>query len=111
MIEYAEKSAIKTGQKVGLPALQRARALVASQQKPPRWNSVKAYLNKAFSSAKKSGARPDMAISLYLFSALSMKIGGHDLAGEKLETAIAMFREMEMNWWLEQAEKLAGSIP
>lgn len=111
MIEYAEKSARKTGQKVGLPALQRARALVAAKQTPQQWNSVKEHLDKALSFAEKSGARPDMAISLYLYSDLSMKIGDHGLARQKLGHAIAMFREMAMNWWLEQAKKLAGSIP
>ena len=51
--------------------------------------------------------RPDLAITHFRFAELLGRKGDSAEASEQLTKATAFFREMEMTWWLEQAERLA----
>ena len=60
--------------------------------------------------AEERGARPELAISHFRYAELFRKKGDHDAAREQLDQATALFRDMEMTWWLEQAEELGKTL-
>jgi hypothetical protein len=110
IIADASASAEKTGQKVGRPSLHRARAFVAAKEPQPDWDQVDAHMRKGIQLAQGSGARPDLAISHFRYAELLHQKDSLEQAREQLEKASALFREMGMTWWLEQAETLRGRL-
>ncbi len=107
IIANASDSAERNGLYVGRPTLDRARAIVAARETPPDWDKVDAHMQAAIQFTLERGARPDLAITHYRYAELLAKKGDLDQAREQLDQAIDLFREMEMTWWLEQAERLA----
>ena len=60
--------------------------------------------------AKERGARPDLAITHFRYAELLHKKGDRADALEQHHQATALFRDMEMTWWLEQADALGKSL-
>ena len=57
-----------------------------------------------------SGARLDLATTHIRFAECLHKKGDLDAAREQLDLAEALFRDMGMDWWTEQAAGLRGRI-
>ena len=90
--------------------MHRALAITAAQKSRPAWDKVDRHIQTAIQDAIDCGARPDRAITHYRYAELLSKKGDSALAREQLEQATILFREMEMTWWLEQAETLGISL-
>lgn len=56
--------------------------------------------------AEERGELPDLALTHFRYAELLQQKGDQAEAREQLDQAIALFREMDMPWWLEQAEEL-----
>ena len=56
------------------------------------------------------GARPDRAITHYRYAELLHEKGDPEQAREQFAKATALFRDMEMTWWLEQVEELGKRL-
>ena len=56
------------------------------------------------------GARPDLAITHFRYAELLQQKGDLPQAREQLGQATALFSDMEMTWWLEEAEALEKSL-
>ncbi len=56
------------------------------------------------------GVRPDVAITHFRHAEILHKKGDLDDAREQLDQAEALFRDMEMTWWSDQAKGLRGRI-
>jgi transcriptional regulator with AAA-type ATPase domain/tetratricopeptide (TPR) repeat protein len=66
--------------------------------------SGKAYYERALALAEPLGMRPLVAHCHLGLGKLYRRTGSRELAGEHLGSATAMYREMGMQFWLEQAE-------
>ena len=83
-----------------------ARALMAAQEDQQDWGAVKNHMHQAVSLASKHGFRPGLAECHFRYAVLLHRKGDQNAAGEQLDKAMALFQEMEMPWWMEQAEML-----
>ncbi len=54
--------------------------------------------------------RSDGPVSHFRYAEILHKKGDLDVAREQLDQAEALFRDMGMDWWTEQAEGLRGRI-
>ncbi len=54
--------------------------------------------------------RSDGPVSHFRYAEILHKKGDLDAAREQLDQAEALFRDMGMDWWTEQAEGLRGRI-
>ena len=84
--------------------------MAAAQNSPPDWKKVAQHIEEGLACCEKLGARPDLALTHFHYAELLQKKGDHDAAREQLDQATALFRDMEMAWWLKQAEKLGGEL-
>jgi len=71
---------------------------------PPEAEPAEASYRHALALAEKLGMRPLQAHSHCGLGILYTKIGRREQAHEELSTAIALYRAMEMQFWLPQAE-------
>lgn len=60
--------------------------------------------------AEERGARPDLAVNCFRYAELLHDKGDMERATGYLKQATELFREMDMAWWLEQAEKIRKSL-
>jgi hypothetical protein len=75
---------------------------------PDGWNDVdaaEAHLREALSGAGRLGMRPLVAHCQLGLGKLYRRTGMREEAREHLATATTMYREMDMRFYLEQAEK------
>ena len=100
-----------TGQRTGQCISYRVLAMAAAKKEAPDWNSVDKIIVTFLSLAEKRGERPHLAITHFRYAELLQQKGDLPHAREQLGQATALFREMEMTWWLEQAEALGKSLP
>ena len=87
-----------------------ARAWMAARQKRPDWREAEAHADAALSLAEQLGLRPEVAIGRLDYARLLGEKGALAQAREQVDKAAALFGEMEMNGWLEQAETLGKSL-
>jgi tetratricopeptide (TPR) repeat protein len=69
------------------------------------------YYREALALAGELGMRPLVAHCYLGLGKLSRRAGKRQEAQEHLTTATAMYREMDMRFWLEQAETIMGALP
>jgi len=62
------------------------------------------YYREALALAEPRGMRPQVAYCHFGLGKLHRRRGDRDQAHQHLTTAMAMYREMGMTYWLEQAE-------
>ncbi len=105
-LQLAESNGNGTGQCISYRVL----AMAAAKKDPPNWNSVDEILGTCLSLAEKRGERPHLAITHFRYAEMLQQKGDHNAAREQLGQATALFREMEMTWWLEQAEALGKHL-
>jgi tetratricopeptide (TPR) repeat protein len=73
--------------------------------------SGEAHYRQALALAEPRGMRPLVAHCHLGLGRLSRRTGEREQAREHLTTATTMYREMEMTYWLEQAETIMGALP
>ena len=77
---------------------------VASHPDPPDVETSEAHYRQAMSLADELGMRPLVAHCHLGLGKLYRRTGKRQEAQEHLSTATTMYREMDMRFWLEQAE-------
>ena len=87
-----------------------AKALLAARESPPDWKAVESHVENGKRLANDAGFRPGLAEIHLRHAELLHKKGDLTAATEQLEQAGALFGEMEMTWWPEQAEALRGRL-
>ncbi len=88
----------------------RALAMAAAEEEYPDWSEVDRLMSEAIEKADSNGKRPDLSVTRFRYAEILQKKGDLGGAHTELGQAIELFREMEMSWWLEQAEKLEKSL-
>ena len=83
---------------------------MAAHQKRPDWPMAEAHAESALQLAETLHLRPDLAVGRQDYARLLAEKGDLDAAREQLDQAEALFREIGMDWWTEQAEGLRGRI-
>jgi len=77
---------------------------IAARRTPPKIESAEASYRQALALAEELEMRPLQAHSHRGLGILYAKIGRREQAREELSTAITLYRAMEMQFWLPQAE-------
>ena len=67
-------------------------------------------MRESLSLAAERRERPQFAIGCFRYAELLKQKGDLERATEQLNQAAALFREMEMTWWLDQAERLRKTL-
>ena len=91
-------------------AAYRAFTIAAALGDLPDWDRARKQFRQTVRLAAKWEARPDLAVTHFRFAEILHKKGDLDAAREQLDQAAALFADMEMTWWSEQAKKLRGRI-
>jgi len=86
------------------------KALWAAWEEPPDWKRIDEHLHKTIGPDKPTRNRPELALSHFRGAEFLHKKGDLEAAREQLDQAVALFSDMEMTWWSNQAEKLRGRI-
>ena len=73
--------------------------------------SGEAHYRQALALAEPRGMRPLVAHCHLGLAKLYRRTGKQQEAQEHLTTATTMYREMDMGFWLEQAEAVMGALP
>ena len=76
----------------------------ASQSDPPEMESAEAYYQQALTLAEELSMRPLVAHCYRGLGTLYATTGQREPARTALSTAIALYRDMEMTFWLPQTE-------
>jgi tetratricopeptide (TPR) repeat protein len=82
----------------------RALGTLAAREEPPAVEEAERCYREALALAEELEMRPLQARSHLGLGELYRRIGRHDEARAELATAISMLREMEMTFWLPEAE-------
>ncbi|MCH8844692.1 MAG: hypothetical protein IID61_17150, partial [SAR324 cluster bacterium] len=98
------------GGKVGESWMYGALATAAALESPPDWETVHEHIGQSHRLATERGERPMLALTHFRHAEILHKKGDLDAAREQLDQAEALFRDMGMDWWSEQAEGLRGRI-
>jgi predicted protein tyrosine phosphatase len=77
---------------------------IAAQADPPDLESAEAHYRQALARADELEMRPLVAHCHFGLGTLCRRTGDHAKAEEHLATAMVMYREMGMTFWLEKAE-------
>jgi len=81
---------------------------IASHRDPPAAEEAEAFYRQAMALADELGMRPLVAHCHLRFGKLYRRAGKQQEAREHLATAAAMYHEMDMPFWAEQAEAVLG---
>jgi tetratricopeptide (TPR) repeat protein len=81
---------------------------IAAQRDPPDAETAEIHYRQAWTLAEELGMRPLVAHSHFGLGRLYRRTGDRTKAEEHLATATAMYREMDMGFWLAQAEAALG---
>jgi tetratricopeptide (TPR) repeat protein len=84
--------------------MQRVLGEIASSQDAPEAEKAAAYYHQAIERGRVLGLRPHVAHCHLGLGKLYRRTGQSEQAHENLATATTMYREMDMRFWLEQAE-------
>lgn len=87
-----------------------AQALMAAHQAPNDWETAEAHVETALLLAEKLDLRPDLAVGHLEYVKLLVEKDDVERAKGQLQFATNLFTEMEMIWWLEQAEELGKRL-
>ncbi len=79
-------------------------AEIASRREPPEAEEAEAHYAQALALATELGMRPLVARCHLGLGRLHRRAGARERAAEHLRTAATMYREMDMRFWLPQAE-------
>lgn len=82
---------------------------IAAYPDPPDVEAAAGHYHQAMALATEFGMRPLVAHCHHGLGRLSSRTGEHAKAEQHLATAAAMYREMDMGYWLEKAETAATS--
>jgi tetratricopeptide (TPR) repeat protein len=77
---------------------------IQARQQPPHEAGAEEFYQRALALAEELGMRPLVAHCHLGLSKLYRRVGERQQAHEHLTTAIAMYRAMDMRFWLEKAE-------
>ena len=88
----------------------RALAEIGSHRIPPSTEEAEAYYRDAMARADELGMRPTVAHCHLGLGKLYVRVGRFQGAGEHLANAVTMYREMGMQFWLQQAEEAASHL-
>jgi class 3 adenylate cyclase/tetratricopeptide (TPR) repeat protein len=83
---------------------------VQAHADPPDAAQTEAYYQQALALAEELGMRPLQANCHHGLGTLYAKIGRHEGARAELSTAIALYRAMEMTFWLPEAEGALAQV-
>jgi len=83
---------------------------IAVYRDPPEAESAETYYRQALAAAEEMGMRPLQAHCRLGLGKLYQRTGKQAQAQEHLETAAAMYGEMDMRFWLEKAEAELGPL-
>jgi tetratricopeptide (TPR) repeat protein len=83
---------------------------IAARQAPPEIEPAAHHYRQALALADELGMRPLVAHCHLGLGTLSAKTGQREQARAALATAIAMYRAMEMTFWLPQAETALAQV-
>lgn len=109
-LDYAEQSALLSGQRVARPILLRTRALLARAGKRTRQAHSAALIEESIEEARRSGARPDAAIGQYRLAELLCSRGDATGIAQAREAARA-FGALGMAWWRKETRRLGSRAP
>jgi tetratricopeptide (TPR) repeat protein len=104
-------NAEQTGDRSALALARRVLAEIVARRDPPDPTGVDDSMQAAIRIQEEIGERSELARSYASYAALLRARGDHARAGELLEKATTMFREMGMTWDLERAELARGVHP
>jgi tetratricopeptide (TPR) repeat protein len=88
----------------------RLRGEIASQGSPPEIESAEVYYQQALALAEELGMRPLQAHCHHGLGTLYRQTGRTALARTALSTAIALYRAMDMTFWLPAAEAMLAQV-
>jgi tetratricopeptide (TPR) repeat protein len=83
---------------------------IAAQRDPLEAEPAEDHHRQALALAEELGMRPLQAHCRLGLGKLYVKIGCHDEACIELQTAITLYRAMEMTFWLSQAEATLAEV-
>jgi tetratricopeptide (TPR) repeat protein len=83
---------------------------IAAHRDPPERERAEAHYRQALALAEELGMRPLQAHCHLGLGTLYAKIGQREQARAELSTAIALYRAMEMIFWLPQAEATLAQV-
>jgi class 3 adenylate cyclase/tetratricopeptide (TPR) repeat protein len=83
---------------------------IAAQRVSPKVTQAKAHYHQALALAEELGMRPLQAHCYFGLGTLYSRVGRAQQARAALGTAIALYRAMEMIFWLQQAEAALGQV-
>ena len=81
-----------------------------SGQTKPDWKGTIEAIDSAVAIGNAAQASPDLTLAHFRYAECLHKKGDLDSARDQLDQADALFRDMGMDWWTEQAEGLRGRI-
>ena len=77
---------------------------IAARREPPEAEQAEAHYRQALALAEELGMRPLQAHCHLSLGTLYVKTGQREQARTELSTAIELYRDMDMTFWLPQAE-------
>jgi len=83
---------------------------IGAQREPPASDQAGNYYRQALALAEELGMRPLQAHCHLSLGTLYVKISQREQARTELSTAIALYRAMEMTFWLPQAEAALAQV-
>jgi tetratricopeptide (TPR) repeat protein len=83
---------------------------IAARREPPERESAEAHYRQALALAEELGMRPLQAHCHLGLGTLYATIGCHAEASAELDTAIKLYRAMDMTFWLPQAEAALAQV-
>jgi hypothetical protein len=83
---------------------------IAARHNPPQLESAAASYRQALALADECGMRPLQAHCHRGLGILCTQIGQRQQAHEELSMAMALYRAMEMQFWLSQAEAALAQV-
>jgi tetratricopeptide (TPR) repeat protein len=83
---------------------------IAAHGDPPQVEPAADYYRQAIPLAEELGMRPLLAHCHYGLGTLYLKAGRLEPARLELTTAMALYRAMEMTFWLPQAEAMLARV-
>jgi class 3 adenylate cyclase/tetratricopeptide (TPR) repeat protein len=83
---------------------------IAARREPPEDDQTEAYYRQALALAEERGMRPLQAHCHRGLGTLYAAIGQHELARTELSAAITLYQDMEMTFWLPQAEAMLAQV-
>jgi class 3 adenylate cyclase/tetratricopeptide (TPR) repeat protein len=83
---------------------------IAARREPPESAPAEAHYRQALALAEELGMRPLVAHCHLGLGTLYVKIGQREQARAELSTAMALYRTMDMTFWLPQAEAALAQV-